>query len=453
MSINPIIDGVVKTVITPQVNIDGVWKTVNIESNNINGTWRESYNSNVYKIYLYRYGVLYKTLSVTKGSKVTLPSVSNVYDDDVEHYGWTKIAGATTRSYTTTGSFTPTSDMTLHAVYKAVTKVEGTSTMTSSNGTVVEATVAYNGTITITGGRLKHDYGHPDNAPSGYIVDTTTYSKITTGTSTTADSYIKINNSFKAISLGSASGYTSTTLNVSKGDTLTIKGYYFNNGGTSGVTSTTTIYISITYPAMVDNYFYRSSYGDATITMYDADGNVWQTKTVAQGYKYTIPEEFPRNEKNNVFRGWGSAAGSSSITYSMGSSYTISSNLKLYPVYYDYSYNDTDGDGYFVITGGTHVSVSGFSTTSGPISNSGYSTYTATLTFTNGTTKQVSLGNTNGDTTVQFNSSVGVVSVSKPENTTENWDNSDQGYSSSDYGYASGTTSTSHYILIRRYIN
>ena len=130
MSINPNIDGVSKNVISPEVNIDGVWRQVNVVSNNIDGVWRESFNRNVYKVKLYRYGVLYDTLSVAKGSSVTLPTVPTVYDDDVAHYGWTKTAGNTTRDYTATGTFTPTSNIDLFAVYSYNVTEVGTKTLT-----------------------------------------------------------------------------------------------------------------------------------------------------------------------------------------------------------------------------------------------------------------------------------------------------------------------------------
>ena len=57
-----------------------------------------------YAIKLYRYGVLYDTLSVKKGSSVSLPSVATVQSTDTAHYGWTKTAGNTTRDYSATQS-------------------------------------------------------------------------------------------------------------------------------------------------------------------------------------------------------------------------------------------------------------------------------------------------------------------------------------------------------------
>ena len=75
--------------------------------NGADGYWR---------VYLYRYGELYKILSVAKGSRVTLVTCPSPYSDDT-FYGWSKDPQDTTRTYAATSSFVPTADMNLYAIY------------------------------------------------------------------------------------------------------------------------------------------------------------------------------------------------------------------------------------------------------------------------------------------------------------------------------------------------
>lgn len=237
MAINVNIGGINKNVISPQVNINGTWRQVNTVKNNINGVWKTSY-SNTYKIKLYRYGTLYQTLSVTKGSSVTLPSVPTVQSDDIEHYGWTKTSGSTTRNYSATAKITPTSDMELFAVYSYETTSGGTESLTCYQ-TTKTVTLERSGTCKISG-------TYEVSTPNGTQVST-----MSLGTSTSDYIYCKIGTTFVTGVLGESA--TPITFNATAGQTLTVKAA---NSSDTYNTFFRTIYVD--YPVNVITTRYRS---------------------------------------------------------------------------------------------------------------------------------------------------------------------------------------------------
>lgn len=80
MSISVNIGGVNKEVSQPYVDIGGTWKECATVSNNIDGVWKESFSAKAtYTINIYRYGSLYRTLSCTEGSSVALPTIADGY--------------------------------------------------------------------------------------------------------------------------------------------------------------------------------------------------------------------------------------------------------------------------------------------------------------------------------------------------------------------------------------
>ena len=106
-----------KVIKQPYVCVGGKWCEVTKEAVMVNGEWKTVFEKSGYKIRLYSYGTLVKTLTCGENSPIALEAVPTVYDDDVSHYGWTATAGATTADYGTTEEITPTADMELHAVY------------------------------------------------------------------------------------------------------------------------------------------------------------------------------------------------------------------------------------------------------------------------------------------------------------------------------------------------
>lgn len=150
MAIYNNIDGVNKEVSQPYVNIDGAWKEVDLEYTNIDGTWKTVFEkTKKYKINLYRYGELYTTLECAQGSSIQLITVPTVQSDDIDHYGWTKTEGSTSRNYATTATITPTADMNLYAVF-SYTKTTVTYTIDyTMNRNIITLPMA--GTITVGG--------------------------------------------------------------------------------------------------------------------------------------------------------------------------------------------------------------------------------------------------------------------------------------------------------------
>lgn len=257
MAINVNVNGMNKNVISPEVYVDGTWRQVNVVKNNINGIWRESYNRNVYKIKLYRYGVLYDTLSVNKGSSIVLPSVPIVQSDDVAHYGWTTTAGSTTRNYSPTATITPTSNMDLFAVFSYNIESEEMSTATatgySTGADSTTVTVAWDGTAKIyaytTHVRVDHYNGNNTTTNTGGFA-----------LSSSSDVTVTINNTYVT---GTVSDTAYVTRDVKAGDQITInavKGSSDNSAGSSyNYTVTITHYGIVEYPAIVTVTKYRSS--------------------------------------------------------------------------------------------------------------------------------------------------------------------------------------------------
>ena len=251
MSITVNIDGVDKIVDTPSVNIGGIWRTVSTVCNNIDGIWKQSY-PDAYAINLYVYGELYDTLYCTKGSKITLPSVSTVYEDETAHYGWTTTSGSTSRNYAATASITPTSDMNLYAVFSYSVTSEGTKSALSSN-TEQSITITLSGTMTVTNTSYSYNYSSGSSARS-----------LTRHT----DNYLKINGTSKNLptgynDYGTITGNISYTYTVSVGDVITYKArgpfYTSYHSITGTLMSSTTDSFSISYPAYITATKYRST--------------------------------------------------------------------------------------------------------------------------------------------------------------------------------------------------
>lgn len=267
MAIQIIIDGIAKTVVQPEVNIDGTWREVNVVSHNINGTWRESFNRNIYKIKLYRYGVLYDTLSVQKGSSVTLPSVATVQNDDIAHYGWATNPTATTRNYSATQTITPTGDMNLYAVYSYTATVQTTqyagasdiSNILPSNYVSFPVIIEVAGTITYKAYNAQRGQvagGAPINTSTGIVLTGTTY----TG-SLYQNATIKVNDILLTGVFETASS-EALTYEVAVGDTISVSYSTESQTTSNDYGSYDILYypvITVGYPALTTQTKYRAS--------------------------------------------------------------------------------------------------------------------------------------------------------------------------------------------------
>ena len=253
MSITTNINGVDKTISTPSVNIGGTWKTVSVVCNNIDGVWKQSYPDNTYKINLYVYGKLYDTLYCDKGSKITLPSVSTVYEDETAHYGWTTTSGSTSRNYAATASITPTADMNLYAVFSYSVTSAGRISRSSSK-TEQSATTGLAGTLTIS--NCSYSYTRSGGATPKAL-------------SLSSDNYVKVAGVSKTLPTGynlygttyGDGGNVSYSVGANVSIVFKSKGQYdtYPANSSAPVTSYKVDSFSISYPAYVTTVKYRST--------------------------------------------------------------------------------------------------------------------------------------------------------------------------------------------------
>lgn len=104
-----------KNVKQPYVAVDGEWKKVSSEHAMVNGEWKEVFSGKAtYTVNIYRYGSLYKTLSVAEGESVTLPSLG---------IGYATASNSATTAYNSGATITPTGNMTLYAVFSYSLKI------------------------------------------------------------------------------------------------------------------------------------------------------------------------------------------------------------------------------------------------------------------------------------------------------------------------------------------
>lgn len=267
MAISVNINGVNKNVVNPETCVDGIWRQVNVVSNNINGVWRESFNRNIYKIKLYRYGVLYDTLSVQKGSSITLPSVTTVQSDDITHYGWATTATATARNYSATQTITPTGNMDLYAVYSykatvQTTKYAGASDISGivpSNYASFPITIETAGTLTYKAYNAQRGQvagGAPINTSAGIVLTGTTY----TG-SLYQNATIKVNNTLLTGVFETASS-EALTYEVSVGDVISASYTVESQTASNNYGSYDILHypvITVGYPALTTQTKYRAS--------------------------------------------------------------------------------------------------------------------------------------------------------------------------------------------------
>lgn len=100
-------------------------------------------SSNTYRVRLYRYGQIWKTINVIKGNAVTLTACDVAYDDD-KFYGWSTDPQSVTRSYAPTATFRPTTNLNLYAIFSYIQN----STVQQSKS--VSATLDQDQTLTVT---------------------------------------------------------------------------------------------------------------------------------------------------------------------------------------------------------------------------------------------------------------------------------------------------------------
>lgn len=226
-----------------------------------------------FKLNLYKYGSLLNTLSATSQSSsnsFTLPGCA-VDSDDTSFYGWTTTSGSTSKQYSQGDSVSVgvTSDMNLYAIFEYVKSANysyGTlsSGTTNTNNTNQSVTLPMSGTVTITGGCRRSTSGHSGGVPTG---SGDSLGSFTTGTTNGSVPYIKINGSYKSITLkysysdGPAQSYTENMVAGTKIDICGTYTSYSSGTGYNGSTTVNTKEIIVQYPTSIYNKVmgYRST--------------------------------------------------------------------------------------------------------------------------------------------------------------------------------------------------
>ena len=119
------------------------------------------------------------------------------------------------------------------------------------------------------------------------------------------------------------------------------------------------------------------------MSLYNGD-ILYDTIEVKQGTTYTLPHY--TTDKNNVLLGWSVTPESTVVKYATNAVIRPTGDLSLYAVFADYSYLDTDGDGYFTFTGCYSTTTESYSASGGHNVTTSYQSYSMTITFTNGST-------------------------------------------------------------------
>lgn len=285
--------------------------------NGADGYWR---------VYLYRYGELYKILSVAKGSRVTLVTCPSPYSDDT-FYGWSKDPQDTTRAYAPTGSFLPTADMNLYAIYSYK--------MNSQVQKSVSEQVDIGGksaTLTVT-----------DATPGTPYKVYTGSGSISQGSSSSAGSYSYypiISMSWSLKTSGTAASNGTITYAFAAGGTTTKEVLVGGGSVNEGVVVTRTPItvndqgkIDYVKTETVSGTFYRVvSHDNPSVINVYSYGVLKKTLSVMEGQGIVLGSVSPAYS-DDTFYGYSTSASSTSRTYQSTSKITPHGVLNLYAIY------------------------------------------------------------------------------------------------------------------------
>lgn len=287
--------------------------------------------SDTYRVRLYRYGEIWKTINVTKGNAVTLTACDVVYDDD-KFYGWSTDPQSVTRSYAPTATFRPTDNMNLYAIFSY------TQNSTVQQSKSVSATLDQDQTLTVTDATVG----------TAYTITRTDCTSISQGQRTTPGVY----------------NGNSTTYTTYYPDVRTVESTIENGTTTSGTISysasagtpttgrvlsgaanweSTPTYVNLTiYPSIHINYIttitqtgtkYRVASHDAeskiNIFVY---GELTKTVSIKEGLSTTIGEVISQYS-DDTFYGYSANPNSTTITYVAASIIEPHGEMNLYAIF------------------------------------------------------------------------------------------------------------------------
>lgn len=221
-----------------------------------------------YKLNLYKYGDLIKTIVSTSQSNtnsIKLPGCE-VDSDDKSFYGWTKINGDTSKQYSQDESISinlsSASGTNLYAIFEYLKSYStATNNIYSNDNTVKTITLPCSGDVIFSGGQTTVSSGTQGGVPNGSNNSSGSY---TTGTSAP---YIKANGVYQIITLKLAYSdgpAISHTEYFPAGSVIEICGHSRSESTGTSYTGGTTTYIKeikVTYITKIINpvYGYRST--------------------------------------------------------------------------------------------------------------------------------------------------------------------------------------------------
>jgi hypothetical protein len=175
---------------------------------------------------LYQYETLYNKIIVNNGESITLPTLSNVQSTDIEHCGWSTKASSTTIEFACGAELSPSTSISLYAVYSYETDDYQTKSITGTASNPTETvTITYSGDV-VLGGVLYY-YITPHNSAPINGTDT-----VSLATSTSTRPYITHNGAVVTGTLGNI------TRTAKAGDIFVLAPYYsYIDGGSSTSTA------------------------------------------------------------------------------------------------------------------------------------------------------------------------------------------------------------------------
>lgn len=280
--------------------------------------------SNTYKVRLYRYGEIWKTLTLAKGDAVTLTVCDTAYSDDT-FYGWSTDPQSTTRTYTT-NTFRPTGDMNLYAIFSY------TQSGTVQQAKTVSVTLDQDQIIKITDATVG----------TAYTITRITPTSIAQGTSTAPSTgyvtYFPIVNVNETVLQSGTTTSATITYSASKG--TPISGGALS--GTSSPSSAPTYNIITAYPSIRVDYTttisqtgvkYRvvSHDNDSVLNVF-VYGEILKTVTIKEGLSTTIGEVISQYS-DDTFYGYSTEPYSTTKAYTATQAITPHGEVNVYAIF------------------------------------------------------------------------------------------------------------------------
>lgn len=282
-------------------------------------------SSDTYRVRLYRYGQIWKTINVIKGNAVTLTACDVAYDDD-KFYGWSTDPQSVTRSYAPTATFRPTTNLNLYAIFSYIQN----STVQQSKS--VSATLDQDQTLTVTDATVG----------TAYTITMTTPTSITQGKTTSPSTgyvtYFPIISTTQTVLQSGTTTSSTITYSASKGTSI-------SGGALSGTSSPSSApkYNNITaYPSIKIDYIttitqtgtkYRVASHDIeskiNIFVY---GELTKTVSIKEGLSTTIGEVISQYS-DDTFYGYSTEPNSTTLTYQAASNIEPHGEMNLYAIF------------------------------------------------------------------------------------------------------------------------